>query len=162
MARNDFSPSRKGRQGRKGEYPKRSLESQVARSNACPSSPAIQCFLSMNTNSQTNHTENQLSKIILDAAFRVHTKSGPGLLETVYEVILAHELRKQGLQVQRQVPIRIRYDELEFDEGFRADLLVENKVIVELKSVEKLVPVHSKQVLTQLRLSERRLGLLIN
>ena len=60
----------------------------------------------MNTNSQTNHTENQLSKIILDAAFRVHTKSGPGLLETVYEVILAHELRKQGLQVQRQVPIR--------------------------------------------------------
>ena len=116
----------------------------------------------MNTNSQTNHTENQLSKIILDAAFRVHTKSGPGLLETVYEVILAHELRKQGLQVQRQVPIRIRYDELEFDEGFRADLLVEDKVIVELKSVEKLVPVHSKQVLTQLRLSARRLGLLIN
>jgi len=116
----------------------------------------------MNTNSQTNHTENQLSKIILDAAFRVHTKSGPGLLETVYEVILAHELRKQGLQVQRQVPIRIRYDELEFDEGFRADLIVEDKVIVELKSVEKLAAVHSKQVLTQLRLSERRLGLLIN
>ena len=68
----------------------------------------------------------------------------------------------RGLQVQRQVPIRIRYDELEFDEGFRADLLAEDKVIVELKSVEKLVPVHSKQVLTQLRLSERRLGLLIN
>ena len=114
----------------------------------------------MKTNSQANQTENRLSKIILDAAFRVHAKSGPGLLETVYEVILAHELRKQGLQ--SQVHIRIRYDDLEFDEGFRADLLVEDKVIVELKSVEKLVPMHSKQVLTQLRLSEQRLGLLIN
>jgi GxxExxY protein len=116
----------------------------------------------MSPKSQSPHTENQLSRIILDAAFRVHTRTGPGLLETVYEVILAHELRKQGLQVQRQVPIRIRYDELVFDEGFRADLLVEDKVIVELKSVEQLVPVHGKQVLTQLRLSERRLGLLIN
>jgi GxxExxY protein len=116
----------------------------------------------MNTNSQGIYTENQLSKIILDAAFLVHTKTGPGLLESVYEVLLAHELRKQGLQVQRQVPIPIRYDELIFDEGFRADLLVEDKVIVELKSVEQLVRVHSKQVLTQLRLSQRRLGLLIN
>src|SRR5437867_6021851 len=116
----------------------------------------------MSTYSQTNFIENQLSKIILDAAFKVHTKSGPGLLESVYEVLLAHELRKQGLQVERQVPIRIRYEDLVFDEGFRADLLVEDKVIVELKSVEKLVAVHSKQVLTQLRLSERRLGLLIN
>ena len=107
-------------------------------------------------------TENQLSKIILDAAFRVHTRTGPGLLETVYEVTLAYELQKQGLRVQRQVPIPIRYDELTFDEGFRADLLVEDKVIVELKSVEKLIPVHGKQVLTQLRLSDRRLGLLIN
>jgi GxxExxY protein len=116
----------------------------------------------MNTNSQSAYSENQLSKVILDAAFKVHTKTGPGLLETVYEVILAHELRKAGLQVQRQVPIRIRYDDLVFDEGFRADLLVEDKVIVELKSVEQLVPVHSKQVLTQLRLSDCRLGLLIN
>jgi len=106
--------------------------------------------------------ENQLSKIILDAAFRVHTRTGPGLLESVYEVILAHELRKQGLRVERQVPIPIRYDELVFEEGFRADLLVENKVIVELKSVEALSRVHSKQVLTQLRLSGHRLGLLIN
>ena len=116
----------------------------------------------MNINSQTTYAENQLSKMILDAAFRVHTQTGPGLLETVYEVVLAHELRKLGLEVQRQVPIRIRYDELVFDEGFRADLLVQDKVIVELKSVEKLIPVHGKQVLTQLRLSERRLGLLIN
>jgi GxxExxY protein len=116
----------------------------------------------MITKSQTPLTENQLSKIILDAAFKVHTKTGPGLLESVYEVTLAHELRKQGLRVERQVPIPIRYDELTFDEGFRADLLVEDKVIVELKSVEQLIPVHSKQVLTQLRLSDRRLGLLIN
>src|SRR5487761_2508978 len=107
-------------------------------------------------------TENELSKIILDAAFKVHTRTGPGLLETVYEVTLAYELQKQGLRVQRQVPIPIRYDELTFDEGFRADLLVEDKVIVELKSVEKLIPVHGKQVLTQLRLSGRRLGLLLN
>jgi GxxExxY protein len=113
-------------------------------------------------NYQTSCTENQIAKIILDSAFRVHTKSGPGLLETVYEVILAHELRKQGLQVQRQVPIPIRYDELVFEEGFRADLLVGDKVIVELKSVEALAPVHGKQLLTQLRLSNHRLGLLIN
>ena len=106
--------------------------------------------------------ENQLSKIIVDAAIHVHKRTGPGLLESVYEVILAHELRKRGLQVERQVPIRIHYDELVFEEGFRADLLVEGKVIVELKSIERLAPVHHKQVLTQLRLSERRLGLLIN
>jgi GxxExxY protein len=111
---------------------------------------------------QTSYTENQIAKIILDTAFRIHTKSGPGLLETVYEVILAHELRKQGLQVQRQVPVPIRYDEFVFEEGFRADLLVEDKVIVELKSVEQLAPVHGKQLLTQLRLSDHRLGLLIN
>src|SRR5437899_12875806 len=108
----------------------------------------------MNGNPQTHYTENQLAKIILDAAFRIHTKTGPGLLETVYEAILAHELHNQGLHVERQVPIRIRYDDLVLDEGFRADLLVEDKVIVELKSVEKLVPLHSKQVLTQLRLSD--------
>ena len=107
-------------------------------------------------------SENELSKIILDAAFKVPTRLGPGLLESVYEVVLAYELRKQGLKAERQVPIAIRYDELVFDEGFRADLVVEDKVIVELKSVEQLARVHSKQVLTQLRLSERKLGLLIN
>ena len=106
--------------------------------------------------------ENELSKAILDAAFKVHSKTGPGLLETVYEVALAHELRKQGIKVERQLPIPIRYDDLVFDEGFRADLLVEDKVIVELKSVEKLARVHGKQVLTQLRLSDRKLGLLLN
>jgi GxxExxY protein len=107
-------------------------------------------------------TENQLSKLILDAALRVHTRTGPGLLETVYEVTLAHELRKQGLRVERQDPIPIRYDELTFDEGLRADLPVADEVIVELKSVEELVRVHTKQVLRQPGLSDRRLGLSIN
>ena len=116
----------------------------------------------MKATPQTTFNENELSKIILDAAFRVHTRTGPGLLENVYEVILSYELRKQGLCVERQVPIPVRYEEVVFDEGFRADLVVEDKVIVELKSVEQILPVHGKQVLTQLRLSERRLGLLIN
>lgn len=106
--------------------------------------------------------ENEIATIILDAAFKIHTKLGPGLLESVYEVILAHELRKAGLQVERQVAIPIIYDGLKFDEGFRADLLVADKVIVELKSLEALKPVHAKQVLTQIRLAEKKLGLLIN
>ena len=116
----------------------------------------------MNITPNSSRSENELSKIILDAAFKVHTRLGPGLLETVYEVVLAHELRKAGVQAERQVPIPIRYDELTFDEGFRADLIVENKVIVELKSVEQLLKVHGKQLLTQLRLSDRQLGLFIN
>ncbi len=106
--------------------------------------------------------ENELSKIILDACFKIHTRLGPGLLETVYEVILAHELRKTGLTVERQVAIPIRYDELVFEEGFRADIIVNGSVIVELKSIESLARVHSKQVLTQLRLSGKTLGLLVN
>ena len=106
--------------------------------------------------------ENQIAKVVIDAAYRVHTQLGSGLLETVYEVVLAHEIRKYGLPVERQVPIMILYDGLRFDEGFRTDLLVGEKVIVELKSVETLHPVHAKQVLTQIRLSNRKLGLLIN
>jgi GxxExxY protein len=107
-------------------------------------------------------TENEIAKTVLDAAFKVHTILGPGLLESVYEAVLAYELTKRGVATQRQVSIPIRYEELSFEEGFRADLLAGDRVIVELKSVEKLVPVHGKQVLTQLRLSGRRLGLLIN
>ena len=107
-------------------------------------------------------TENEAAKHVLDAAFIVHSKLGPGLLESVYEVIMAHELRKQSLQVDRQKPISIRYDGLVFEEGFRADLLVESIIIVELKSVEALTALHGKQLLTQLRLSGLKLGLLIN
>jgi GxxExxY protein len=106
--------------------------------------------------------ENKIAKTILDAAFIVHTKLGPGLLESVYEVVLAHEIRKAGLQVERQRPMPISYDGIRFEEGYRADLLVESKVIVELKSVTALSAAHGKQVLTQLRLSELKLGLLIN
>ncbi|MFZ5496650.1 MAG: GxxExxY protein [Verrucomicrobiota bacterium] len=107
-------------------------------------------------------TENEITKIILDTAFKVHTNLGPGLLESVYEAVLAYELTKHGLPTRRQVPIPICYEGLSFEEGFRADLLVEEKEIIELKSVEALAPIHAKQVITQLRLSGLRLGLLIN
>ena len=107
-------------------------------------------------------TENDAAKHVLDAAFAVHNALGPGLLESVYEVVLAHELRQRGLEVERQKPIGIRYDGLVFDEGFRADLVVEHVIIAELKSVDALAAVHGKQLLTQLRLSGLKLGLLIN
>lgn len=107
-------------------------------------------------------TENELAKIIVDAAYRVHVALGPGLLESVYEVVLAHELRRLGLAVERQLPIPIRYDSIVFEEGFRADLVVENLVIIELKSVEEIHRVHKKVLLTYLRLEDKRLGLLIN
>jgi len=106
--------------------------------------------------------ENGLAREIVDAAYHVHKKLGPGLLESVYETVLAFELEKRGLKVERQVPVSIVYEGIKFDEGFRADLIVENKVIVELKSVETVVPVHKKQLLTYLRLADKRLGLLIN
>lgn len=107
-------------------------------------------------------TENEIATIVLDAAFKIHTSLGPGLLESVYEAILAYELNQRGVAVRRQVPIPIRYEGLNFEEGFRADLIAGDCVIVELKSVEALAPVHGKQVLTQRRLSGYRLGLLIN
>ena len=107
-------------------------------------------------------TENEIAKQILDAAFIVHTKLGPGLLESVYEVILGYELQKRGLTAERQKPMPIVYDNIRFDEAFRSDLVVNGKVIAELKSVETLLPVHAKQLLTQLRLSSLKLGLLIN
>jgi len=107
-------------------------------------------------------TENLLARDIVDAAFHIHKNLGPGLLESVYEVILAHEIEKRGLRVARQQPVPIAYEGIQFDEGFRADLIVEDKVIVELKSVEQIAPVHKKQLLTYLRLTNKRLGLLIN
>jgi len=106
--------------------------------------------------------ENEIAKIIVDAAFQIHKRLGPGLLESAYEVVLAHVLMKSGLRVKRQVPVAIVYDDIKFDVGFRADLIIEDKVIVELKSVENVIPVHKKQLLTYLRLSDKRLGLLIN
>jgi len=107
-------------------------------------------------------TENEIAKQIMDAAFDIHRSLGPGLLETVYEVILAKKLTERGLGVERQVSVPIRFEGFTFDEGFRADLIVEEKVIVELKSVERMQPVHAKQLLTYLRLTGLRLGLLIN
>jgi len=106
--------------------------------------------------------ENEIAKIIVDAAFQIHKRLGPGLLESAYEVVLAHVLMKSGLRVKRQVPVAIVYDDIKFDVGFRADLIIEDKVIAELKSVENVIPVHKKQLLTYLRLSDKRLGLLIN
>ena len=107
-------------------------------------------------------TENQIAEQIVDAAYKVHTKLGPGLLDNAYESALEYELRKRGLEVLRQVSVPIRYEDVVLDEGYRADLIVEGKVIVELKSVEQLAPVHFKQVLTYIRLDDKRLGLLIN
>ena len=107
-------------------------------------------------------TENEIAKIIVDAAYHIHKRLGPGLLESVYEIILAHALKKTRLRIKRQVPISIVYEGIKFEEGFRADIIVENKVIVELKSVENISPVHKKQLLTYLRLADMRLGLLIN
>jgi len=107
-------------------------------------------------------TENEISKKVVDAAFKIHTKLGPGLLESVYEIVLAYELKQRGLKVVRQMPVSISYEDIQFEEGFRADLVVEDKVIVELKSVEIIAPVHKKQVLTYLRLTNLKLGLLIN
>ncbi len=106
--------------------------------------------------------ENETAKQIVDAALLVHKALGPGLLESVYETALFHELVKRGLTVVRQVPVTFVYDGHVYDEGFRLDLLVADCVVVELKSVETVHPVHKKQLLTYLRLSGKRLGLLIN
>lgn len=106
--------------------------------------------------------ENQIAKEVVDVAVKVHTKLGPGLLESVYEAVIARELERRGLGVERQVPIAIEYEGLRFDEGFRADIIVEGKVILELKSVEQLAKVHHKQLFTYLKLADKRLGLLLD
>jgi GxxExxY protein len=107
-------------------------------------------------------TENEIGAVIVDAAVAVHRELGPGLLESVYEVILAYELTQRGLSVTRQVPIPIRYREMIFEEAFRADLLVEGKVVVELKCLEQINQAHKKQLLTYLRLTGCKLGFLLN
>jgi GxxExxY protein len=106
--------------------------------------------------------DDELVGIILDAAFRIHTRLGPGLLESVYQRVLVYELVKEGLSVEVQKAIPIFYEEIHIEEGYRADLIVEGKILLELKSVEVLLPVHVKQVLTYLRFAELRLGYLVN
>ncbi len=106
--------------------------------------------------------ENELARIVVDVAYQIHTRLGPGLLESVYKAVLVYELRKRGLRVEFEVPIPVVWEEVHLDVGFRADVLVEGKLIVELKSQEKVAPVHKKQLLTHLRLAGCRLGLLIN
>lgn len=107
-------------------------------------------------------TENEISKIIVDACFRIHKKLGPGLFESVYERILQIELEKNGLVVERQKVIPVIWDDELIEQGFKADLIVNKKVIVELKSIEKLAAVHHKQLLTYLKLTGIKLGLLVN
>lgn len=108
------------------------------------------------------NSDEQIAAIIVDAALMVHRALGPGLLESVYEVCLAHELRKRGLEVRRQEAIPILYDGLRFEEGFRADLLVAERVLCEVKSVQELHPIYTAQVLTYLKFMNLRLAFLIN
>jgi len=107
-------------------------------------------------------TENEIAKHIVDAAFRIHTSLGPGLLESVYEAVMAEELTRRGLHAERQQVLPVVWQNVHLEAGFRVDLIVENKVIVEIKSVEAIAPVHRKQLLTYLRLANKRLGILIN
>lgn len=106
--------------------------------------------------------ENEIAKIIVDAAYKIHVSLGAGLLEMAYETVMEHELIQRGLEVKRQVEVPVLYDGIRIDTAFRADLIVNDLVIVELKSVEQLNPVHHKQLLTYLKLMDKRLGLLIN
>ena len=107
-------------------------------------------------------TENEIARIVVDAAIAVHRELGPGLLESVYEMILAYELGQRDIAVNRQVPISIHYKSMTFDAAFRADLVLDEKVIVELKSIEQITEAHKKQLQTYLRLSGCKLGLLLN
>jgi GxxExxY protein len=107
-------------------------------------------------------TENEIAKIIVDVAFKIHTQYGPGLLESAYQALMVYELRKRGLQVEAEKPIPLHHEGVVIDVAYRADLIVEDKVIVELKSVEEVAKVHKKQLKTYLKLADKRLGLLIN
>jgi len=107
-------------------------------------------------------TENEIGTIVVDAAIQVHRALGPGLLESVYEIVLTYELQQRGLQAERQVSIPIVYRGLQFNEGFKADIIVNEKVVLELKSVERVTPAHKKQIQTYLRLTGCKLGYLLN
>ena len=108
------------------------------------------------------HTENSVAKIIVDVAYQIHKKLGPGLLESAYQTIMVDELKKRGLSVKSEVLMPIVYDDVVIENGYRADIIVEDLVIIELKSIEKIAYVHKKQLLTYLKLSNYKLGLLIN
>ncbi len=107
-------------------------------------------------------TENEFSKIVVDVAFHIHTSLGPGLLESVYQKIMAYELRKRGLDVEEEVPLPVIWDDVKMEVGFRVDLFVNRKLIIKLKSIKPVAPVHKKTLLTYLRLADCKLGLLIN
>ena len=107
-------------------------------------------------------TENEIGKIVVDSAIKIHKSLGPGLLEGAYEACLTHELRKRGLDVQSKVGLPIKYEDVTLDIGYRVDILIEGKVILELKAVEKLLPIHEAQLLSYLKLSNCRLGFLLN
>ena len=106
--------------------------------------------------------ENELTKIVVSVCIKIHKTLGPGLLESVYEEILVHELKKLGIRVSRQAGIPVHYESVKLDLGFRADLIIEDKIILELKSVENVLPLHKKQLLTYLKLTGMKVGLLIN
>ena len=107
-------------------------------------------------------TENEIAKIVVDCCFRIHSKLGPGLLESAYEEFLVYELAKARLKFVRQVAIPVVYETVRLDLGFRADVIIDGKVIIELKSIETILPVHKKQLLTYLKITGFKLGLLIN
>ena len=107
-------------------------------------------------------TENEISKVVVDVAFQIHTSLGPGLLESVYQKVMVHELRKRGLDVAEEVPLPVVWDDVKLEVGFRVDILVNQKLVIELKSIERVAPVYKKVLLTYLRLSDCKLGLLIN
>ncbi|MCK6418651.1 MAG: GxxExxY protein [Alphaproteobacteria bacterium] len=110
----------------------------------------------------TKETESDISKIVVDAAFKVHQTLGPGLLENTYEGCMNHELKKRGLDIQTQTTLPVIYDGVRIEQGYRLDIVVENELIVELKTVEKIIPLYAAQLLTYLKLSKLRTGLLIN
>ncbi|MBG43340.1 MAG: GxxExxY protein [Aequorivita sp.] len=107
-------------------------------------------------------TENEISSKIIGASIEVHKQLGPGLLESTYEICLAHELKLMGLEVKQQIPLPVIYKDVKLNAGYRIDMIVENKVIIEIKSVDALAPIHTAQILTYLKLKDLKLGLLIN
>ena len=119
-------------------------------------------FMISHEGTKTRRDKEELSRIVVDSAFHLHKELGPGLLESVYEIVLAKRLEKAGLKVERQKAVPVVIDGIKFNEGFRADLLLDESLLVELKSVETILPVHSKQLLTYLRLLDLPLGLIIN